>query len=131
MTSSINTPVEALEHAIPVRVERYTLRRGSGGAGKHPGGEGLIRTLRFLTDTDVTVLSERRRRDPYGLEGGEAGMPGCNTLESEPDQPLPGKFSRRFPAGEALTIQTPGGGGWGKNPVSEEVAHADRSDHES
>jgi N-methylhydantoinase B len=114
MTNSLNTPVEALEHAIPVRIERYALRNGSGGAGRHAGGEGLIRTLRFLVDTDVTVLSERRCRGPYGLEGGEAGMPGRNTLESEPDKPLPGKFSRRLPAGEALTIETPGGGGWGE-----------------
>ncbi len=114
MTNSLNTPVEALEHAIPVRVERYALRKGSGGAGRHPGGEGLIRTLRFLTDTDVTVLSERRCRGPYGLKGGEEGMPGRNMLESEPKKPLPGKFSRRLRAGEALTIETPGGGGWGE-----------------
>jgi len=61
----------------------------------------------------VTVLSERRSRGPYGLEGGESGMPGRNTLESEPEKPLPGKFTRLFRAGEALTIETPGGGGWG------------------
>jgi N-methylhydantoinase B len=116
MTNSLNTPIEALEHAIPVRVERYALRAGSGGAGRHRGGDGLVRTLRFLVDTDVTVLSDRRLHAPYGLAGGEPGECGHNLLQQkEGSQDGPGKFTRRFRAGEALTIETPGGGGWGES----------------
>src|SRR5262249_25525477 len=70
MTNSMNTPVEALEYAYPVRVARYSLRRGSGGAGKHRGGDGVVREVRFLTKAQVTVLSERRKFPPYGLNGG-------------------------------------------------------------
>jgi N-methylhydantoinase B len=117
MTNSLNTPVEALEHALPVRVERYAVRRGSGGAGRHAGGDGIIRTLRFLCEAEVTVLSERRTTRPWGLAGGEAGAPGHNRLlpiGGGPPAPLPAKFTRRFAAGEALEIATPGGGGWGE-----------------
>jgi N-methylhydantoinase B len=117
MTNSLNTPVEALEHAVPVRVERYAVRRGSGGRGRHSGGEGLVRALRFLVETEVTVISERRASAPYGLAGGEPGARGRNTLlpgrGGEPHE-LPAKFTRRVKAGEALVLETPGGGGWGK-----------------
>ena len=71
MSNTRNTPIEALEHALPVRVECYVLRRGSGGAGRHPGGDGLRRDLRFLVPVTATVLSERRRRAPWGLAGGQ------------------------------------------------------------
>lgn len=116
MSNTRNTPIEALEYALPVRVERYTLRRGSGGAGQHRGGDGVRRDLRFLTPVAVTVLSERRRRAPWGLQGGMAGAPGKNVLikDSAREELLPGKFTRRLEAGEVLSIQTPGGGGWGK-----------------
>lgn len=117
MSNTRNTPIEALEYALPIRVERYTLRRNSGGAGQHRGGDGVRRDIRFLMPVTVTVLSERRRRAPWGLQGGEAGTPGKNLLISEnKDETLPGKFTRRLEAGEMLSLQTPGGGGWGNNP---------------
>ncbi|MFQ5767364.1 MAG: hydantoinase B/oxoprolinase family protein [Acidobacteriota bacterium] len=117
MTNSLNTPVEALEHDLPLRVERYAVRRGSGGAGKHRGGDGLIRAIRFLAETEVTVLSERRLTRPYGLGGGAPGRPGRNLFRPAgggPEEPLPGKFRRRVGAGSTLIIETPGGGGWGR-----------------
>ena len=73
MTNSMNTPVEALEHSYPVRVVRYSLRPNSGGAGKHRGGDGVIREMKFLTKAQVTVLSDRRKFSPYGLSGGQPG----------------------------------------------------------
>ncbi len=117
MTNSLNTPVEALEHALPVRVERYAVRRGSGGAGRHRGGDGVVRTLRFLCDAEATVLSERRASAPWGLAGGAPGAPGRNRLlpaDGSPARDLPAKFTRRMRAGEGLEISTPGGGGWGE-----------------
>ena len=115
MTNTLNTPVEALERSAPVRIERYALRRGSGGAGRYSGGEGIIRTYHFLDAVEVSVLSERRRHAPYGLQGGQPGQPGANTLRTPDGQEeaLPGKFRRILAAGSRLTITTPGGGGWG------------------
>jgi N-methylhydantoinase B len=116
MTNSLNTPVEALEYAYPFRVRRYGYRYGSGGEGTFRGGDGLIREVELLTDADVTLLTERRRFRPYGLEGGGEGAPGraiqvkANGEEIE----LPGKCSVRFAKGDVLRIETPGGGGWGK-----------------
>jgi N-methylhydantoinase B len=99
-----------------VRVEQYSLRRGSGGAGLHPGGDGLRRDLRFLVPVTATVLSERRRRAPWGLQGGQPGTPGCNLLIHADGQAeeLPVKFTHRIEAGEVLSLQSPGGGGWGE-----------------
>jgi N-methylhydantoinase B len=117
MTNSLNTPVEAMEHDLPVRVERYAVRRESGGDGRHRGGDGLIRVIRLLADAEVTVISERRSSSPYGLHGGRPGRPGRNVLIPVDDSPpleLPAKFTRRLRAGEGLAIETPGGGGWGK-----------------
>ena len=114
MSNTRNTPVEALEFAFPLRVEQYSLRRDSGGAGKHRGGDGLRRDIRFLVPVQVTVLSERRRRGPWGLGGGADGGRGRNQLlRGEETVELPGKFTRRLEAGEVLSIQSPGGGGWG------------------
>ena len=116
MSNTLNTPVEALEMAYPLRLVRYELRRGSGGAGVHRGGDGLVREYELLGETTVTVLSERRVVGPWGLAGGEAGATGHNTL-IHPDgreEELPGKFSRRLAAGSKLRIETPGGGGWGR-----------------
>ncbi len=115
MSNTLNTPVEALEMAYPLRLVRYALRRGSGGAGQHRGGDGLIREYELLGETTVTVLSERRVVGPWGLAGGERGATGRNIL-IHPDgreEELPGKFSRRLAAGSRLRIETPGGGGWG------------------
>jgi len=86
------------------------LRRGSGGAGARPGGAGLVREYEFLSDAQVTVLTERRRRGPWGLAGGESGQPGVNRMNGIP---LPAKVSLRARAGDRLVIETPGGGGWG------------------
>ena len=80
MSNTRNTPVEAIEHYLPVRIRQYALRKGSGGDGKWPGGEGLVREYEMLTDASVTVLSERRRGRPYGAEGGGPGASGVNTL---------------------------------------------------
>jgi N-methylhydantoinase B len=115
MSNTRNTPVEALEYAFPIRIEQYSLRRGSGGAGQNPGGAGLRRDIRFLVPAKVTVLSERRRRAPYGLQGGDPGACGRNVLmRNDTEEELPGKFTRAMEAGEVLSIQTPGGGGWGE-----------------
>ena len=110
MTNTLNTPIEALEMAYPLQVTRYALRRGSGGSGHHPGGDGIVREYRFLMPTQVTLLTERRCHAPWGLAGGEPGMVGSNTLDGEP---LPGKCSFIAQPGQCLTIETPGGGGWG------------------
>jgi N-methylhydantoinase B len=115
MTNSLNTPVEALEHAYPIRILRYSLRRGSGGRGKSRGGDGVIREIRFLTKAQVTLLSDRRKFSPYGLHGGEPGAAGANILIRSGGSPerLPSKFTTWVQAGDVLSIQTPGGGGWG------------------
>lgn len=115
MTNTLNTPVEALEFDLPVRVEEYALRKGSAGRGKHSGGEGIRRSLRFLAPATVTVLSERRKLAPYGLAGGRSGKQGANRLlraeGSEEDVGAKATFDVK--AGDLLVIETPGGGGWG------------------
>lgn len=119
MTNSLNTPIEALEFAYPFRVRRYGRHAGSGGAGKFRGGDGLIREVELLADSQVTLLAERRRFRPYGLQGGGEGAAGRATLRlpvADADETLPGKCSRRVPAGAVLRLETPGGGGWGSEP---------------
>ena len=115
MTNTLNTPIEALEQTYPFRVRTYRLRSGSGGAGRNSGGDGLVRVYEMLVPVTVTVLSTRRTDGPWGREGGEAGAPGRNVFV-HPDgteEALPGHFSRRFPEGSRLRIETPGGGGYG------------------
>ncbi|MBM3740076.1 MAG: hydantoinase B/oxoprolinase family protein [Acidobacteria bacterium] len=112
MTNSLNTPVEAFEHQYPVRVRAYRVRAGSGGAGKHPGGDGIRKELEFLEPTDVTILSDRRARGPYGLAGGEAGQPGANWVERRGRRQAVGAKARfTVEPGAVLGIETPGGGG--------------------
>lgn len=115
MTNTLNTPIEALETDFPLRIESYSVRRGSGGAGRHRGGDGLVRVYRLLSPVQVTVLSERRSLSPSGLAGGEAGAPGRNLLITKEGSTvqLSGTFSRRLETGDVLRIETPGGGGWG------------------
>ena len=114
MTNSLNTPVEALEFAYPLRMRRYGYRRGSGGAGMHRGGDGLVKELEILCDAEVTLLADRRRFRPYGLQGGEEGLAGRARVEVDGlERELPGKFSERMKAGTVLRLETPGGGGWG------------------
>lgn len=115
MTNSLNTPIEALESAYPVRVRSYSLRRGSGGAGKYRGGDGIVREIEFLTNVRGSILSDRRRLEPYGLGGGKPGKAGRNQLLiSGRGADLPSKASFEAPAGSTLRIETPGGGGWGR-----------------
>ena len=115
MTNSLNTPAEALEYAYPLRVRRYSLRPGSGGAGKHRGGDGIIREIEVLTDCEVTLLSDRRTRGPYGLAGGKPGAPGkASVIRNDGSiETMPGKFTTRLRTGERIRMETPGGGGWG------------------
>ena len=118
MTNTKNTPVEALERAYPMRVLRYGLRRGSGGAGRHPGGDGVERDLLVLVDCTASLITERRTTPPWGLAGGEPGAPGEDWLlpggdESRAER-LPDKCTVRLRAGDVLRLRTPGGGGWGE-----------------
>jgi 5-oxoprolinase (ATP-hydrolysing) len=125
MSNTRNTPVEALEMELPIRVRSYALRRGSSGAGRYRGGEGLRREIEFLVPATVTLLTDRRKRGPYGLSGGKPGAPGINTLERAGKvRELPGKVTVDVQTGDILTICTPGGGGF----LPEEVSHVDKSD---
>ncbi len=110
MTNSWNTPVEAFEHLYPLRIRAYRVRRNSGGAGHHTGGNGVVKEFEFLTPAEVTILSDCRARGPYGLAGGGPGKPGHNRLNG---RTLPAKT--RFPVdvGDTLPVETPGGGGYG------------------
>ena len=110
MSNTLTTPVEALELSYPLRVERYALRLGSGGAGPHCGGDGVVRELRVLEDCRLSILSERRTRAPRGAAGGVDGARGSNRLNG---RELPAKVTTELRAGDVLTIETPGGGGHG------------------
>ncbi len=115
MTNSLNTPVEALEYAYPLRVRRYAYRKNSGGDGLHKGGDGLVREVGLLGPAQVTILSDRRRFAPYGLHSGSAGAKGRNTLvQNGVERELPGKCNINALKGSGIRIETPGGGGWGK-----------------
>ena len=115
MTNSLNTPVEALERDFPVRIEQYSLRKNSGGKGKFNGGNGVVRSYRFLKAGQASILSERRTRGPYGLNGGRSGRRGKNTMIREgKKQKLNSKLNIAINAGDLLVIETPGGGGYGK-----------------
>jgi N-methylhydantoinase B len=117
MTNTLNTPVEALEYAYPLRVAHYGVRENSGGAGRFRGGDGIRRDLQLLCDAEVSLITERRRAAPYGLAGGQPGRPGANLLiRGDQERPLPGKGSVSLRAGDILSIRTPGGGGFGGDP---------------
>ncbi len=123
MTNSLNTPIEALEYAYPLRVRRYCYRRRSGGDGRFCGGDGLIREVEMLCDAEVTLLADRRKFRPYGLQGGGEGAPGravVTKAESGEELELPGKCSQKLAKGDVLRIETPGGGGWGKTGVRDQ-----------
>ncbi len=120
MSNSLNTPIEALEHAYPFRVVRYQVRRESGGRGRHRGGDGLVRDIELLTDADVNLLTERRRRGPAGRTGGADGAPGENrVIRASGEEVVPGKATVRLAAGDVLSVRSPGGGGWGDAPGTE------------
>jgi N-methylhydantoinase B len=115
MTNTMNTPIEALEHAYPLKVTRYAIRSGSGGRGRFSGGDGIRRDIEFLAPATVTMISERREIPPYGLAGGEPGSCGKNVLvHSGRETRLPGKFTIAVKKGDRLLVSTPGGGGYGR-----------------
>ncbi len=119
MTNTQNTPIEVLEMEYPVMINEYSLRKGSGGKGMFPGGDGLKREIIFLSDAHVTMLSERRVGSPWGLEGGSAAKPGENMIiRKGKKKKLSSKFSLEVQKGDRLRISTPGGGGWGRQPPS-------------
>ncbi len=117
MTNTLNTPVEALEHAYPFRVVRYAIRTGSGGAGEYVGGDGTVREYELLEDAELTLMTERRDLQPWGLNGGRSGDAGVNRLVRDGRvDVLPAKVTLRAKAGDRIVVETPGGGGWGSPP---------------
>lgn len=117
MSNTLNTPVEALEHAYPFRVLGYSLRRGTGGSGECPGGDGLLRRIEFQAPAEVTLLSERRQNGPAGAMGGAPGARGENVLWKQgAEKHLPAKCSFHAEPGDIVELRTPGGGGWGDPP---------------
>lgn len=118
MTNTMNTPVEALSLAYPFTVERYEVRAGSGGAGLHRGGDGLVREYAFHDRATVTLVTERRRFAPWGLAGGEDGAPGRNVLvrADGSTHELTARAQVEVGAGDRVRVETPGGGGWGSIP---------------
>jgi N-methylhydantoinase B len=118
MTNTRNTPAEAMELAYPLRVWRAELRRGSGGAGLHPGGDGVVREVEVLEPSILTLQTERRARGPWGLAGGADGAPGRNVLvrADGTEEVLPAAGTWRLEPGERIRIETPGGAGWGLAP---------------
>jgi N-methylhydantoinase B len=110
MSNTRNTPIEALEWAYPIRIDEYSVRRGSGGTGHRRGGDGVVRRYRVLEPCTLTLLTERRRLAPAGAMGGSSGKPGINRLNG---RDLPAKCRVEMQPGDVLTIETPGGGGWG------------------
>jgi N-methylhydantoinase B len=111
MSNTRNTPIESLEHAYPIRIDEYAVRRGSGGAGVHAGGNGIVRRYRVLERCTVTLVTERRRHSPSGAAGGASGAPGMNQLNG---RAIPAKCRMELDPGDVVTVMTPGGGGWGK-----------------
>ena len=114
MTNTMNTPIEAIETTYPMQVEQYAIRQNTGGKGKFCGGNGIVRSIRLLSDAQVTILSERRKLTPYGLNGGQPGKVGRNVLIRKDEKiELPGKTTFTARNGDIVQIETPGGGGYG------------------
>jgi len=120
MTNTLNTPVEALEHAVPVRIEAYRTRRDSGGDGQHRGGNGIERVYHFLNEAEVTLIGERHVHAAPGIQGGGSGCPGVHHLNGSSLETLPGKTQLHVNPGDTLSILTPGGGGFGAIPPQKE-----------
>ncbi|MFC1564609.1 hydantoinase B/oxoprolinase family protein [candidate division KSB1 bacterium] len=115
MTNSQNTPVEVLENQLPIKVLSYSFRKNSGGKGKYKGGEGIEKSIEFLTDTSLSLISERRVKAPYGLKGGKPGKPGENIVRKDKKaEKLKSKFNISVGKGDVFTVKTPGGGGYGR-----------------
>jgi N-methylhydantoinase B len=111
MTNTLNTPIESLESHYPLRIRRYEIRTGSGGAGRRRGGDGLVREYELLAPATVTLITERRTHAPWGLAGGHAALPGANWHN---ERPLPPKVTFEAAAGDRIRVESAGGGGWGK-----------------
>ena len=111
MTNTLNTPIESLEMAFPLRVNRYQIRRGSGGEGLHQGGSGIVREFEFLQPANASLLTERRTHRPWGLHGADSGASGRNRLNQ---RIIKAKENFSLQAGDILTVETAGGGGWGR-----------------
>jgi N-methylhydantoinase B len=111
MSNTLNTPIEALELEYPMRIERYELRYDSGGAGDNRGGDGIVRSVRVLRPASLSLLTDRRRHPPQGMQDGEPGEVGRNFLN---DEELPPKVSHEMQEGDVVTVETPGGGGYGR-----------------
>jgi N-methylhydantoinase B len=127
MTNTMNTPIEALEFTFPLRVRSYSIRRGSGGNGRFRGGDGIRREIELLTEAQITILSERRRFAPYGLNEGDPGETGRNQLISGGMiKQLPGKGTLHVKPGDVIRIDTPGGGGYGK-PIQNDTRNKEAS----
>jgi N-methylhydantoinase B len=116
MSNTLNTPIEAFEMEYPMRVERYELLYGSGGEGEHRGGDGIVRAVRVLESASLSLLTDRRRHGPRGVDGGESGRVGHNLLN---DEELAPKVSREMEEGDVVTVETPGGGGYGRTDESQ------------
>jgi N-methylhydantoinase B len=111
MTNTLNTPIEVLEQEYPLRVERYGVRHGSGGAGRHRGGDGVVRAYRVLAPCKGSLVTERRTHLPAGAAGGAPGAVGENRLNGKK---IGSKVSLDLAAGDVIELRTPGGGGWGR-----------------
>ena len=116
LRNTLNTPIEPFEPEYPMRVERYEIVYGSGGRGRNRGGDGAVRSVRVLEPASLSLLTDRRRHGPLGARGGGPGRPGKNRLGEGGE--LPPKASRELAAGEVVTVETPGGGGWGEDRSS-------------
>jgi len=127
MTNTRNTPVEALEIEYPLRVEKYAIRKGSGGSGIFQGGDGIVRALTLEADATVSLLTERRRHAPQGVAGGDDGTPGRNSIA---DENVPSKVTRDVSAGTTVWIATPGGGGYGEGSVESDGASESETDED-
>ncbi len=122
MTNTWNTPIEALETAYPIRVTAYYVRKDSGGRGLHRGGDGIVREYEFLTPVTISLQTERRIFSPWGLYGGKKGKVGRNLLirKNGEIEELPGRITITAEAGDRLRVETPGGGGYGKEEIQKE-----------
>jgi N-methylhydantoinase B len=115
MTNSLNTPVEVLENQLPIRILSYKFRKNSGGSGKFKGGDGIEKSIEFLTDTSLSLISERRVKAPYGIMGGNPGKKGENLITyNNKIRKLESKFNISMKKGDVFTVRTPGGGGYGR-----------------
>ena len=113
MTNSLNTPIESLEHACPLRIHRYSIRKGSGGNGQHHGGDGIVREVEFLQDCEFTLLRQSVSRGPSGAGSGNPGRAGVAVFTRDREkEELPSSCTRTAARGDRLLIETPGGGGW-------------------